>query len=66
MLAGLAQADPVVTFQVPLKLVASNGGDGIPAYNATTTMFKAKSGTPLVVETKGTFYAGDPGVIGRP
>ncbi len=38
-----------------VQLVASNGAVGVPDFNASTAMFKAKAGTPLVIETKGSF-----------
>lgn len=38
-----------------VQLVVSNGGVGVPDYNASTVLFKAKTGTPLVIETKGSF-----------
>lgn len=48
-------AADAVGWKCAIQLVVSNGGVGVPAYNATTTLFKAKEGTPLVVETKGSF-----------
>lgn len=48
-------AADAASWKCALKLVTANGADGTPDYNATTTMFKAKAGTPLVTETKGSF-----------
>ena len=48
-------AADAVGWKCALKLVVANGGEGVPAYNATSVMFKAKDGTPLNVETKGAF-----------
>lgn len=50
-----AYAADAVGWKCTLKLVLSNGGEGVPAYNASTSLFKAKDGTPLVVVTQGTF-----------
>jgi hypothetical protein len=48
-------AADAVGWRCAVQLVTANGATGVPAFNASTSIYKAKDGTALTVETKGTF-----------
>lgn len=54
-LASPGYAADAVGWKCSVQLVTANGASGVPAYNAPTSIYKAKQGTPLAIETKGSF-----------